>query len=207
MQASLKDAHGNTNSVCIKDFCGLDGKGISCSIPPTIPNCLRSLVNAVRDSIVLVEDCQICEPGYHFEYSYYVNAFPNHVLRTCAKGEGELEYDLFIKPSQERLLTSTEEADMYRQFTDKDSGKTIDDAFYYLAQAFTRLGQATLPAQIASWLQEKYQTIEEIAQSDANYEIEFDQRNSTLDDLREEWWAYENVTINIWLAKGHHHFI
>ena len=29
---------------------------------------------------------------------------------------------------------------MYRQFEDKDGGKTMDDAFYYLAQAFTRFG-------------------------------------------------------------------
>lgn len=47
--------------------------------------------------------------------------------------EGALEYDVFIKPSEERKMTDAEESDAYRQWKDKDAGKTINDAFYYLS--------------------------------------------------------------------------
>ena len=114
---------------------------------------------------------------------------------------------MFIKPSEERSLTYTEKTDMFRQYNDRDGGKTVNDAFYYLAQAFTRLGQATYPSNIAVWLTTNYQTIQKSTVADPSYTVEFDERNNTLEGLREEWWLYENVTVNIWLAKGHHHFI
>ena len=68
------------------------------------------------------------------------------MVRRCRQMEDALEYDIFIKPSLERKLNTAEKSDVYRQWLDKDGGKTIDDAFYYLSQAFTRLGMAWGPS-------------------------------------------------------------
>ena len=116
-----------------------------------------------------------------------------------------MEYDLFIKPSEERLLTLDELADINRQFMDRDAGKTVNDAFYFLAQAFSRLGQASLPSKMASWVSENFEYLKTLCEGniDEAYETRLDEDSG----LTEEYWKYENVTVNIWLAKGHHHLI
>ena len=89
----------------------------------------------------------MCEPGYYKVFTISRLAFPDPLIHRCEKIiPRTLEYDIFIKPSLERGMNETEKADIYRQFLDKDAGKTLNDAYYYLAQAFSRLGMAYGPS-------------------------------------------------------------
>ena len=122
-------------NVCMASFCGLKGKGETCQPNIGIPNCLKSQVSTLHGSALTIEDCTKCEPGYKTINGFNLRAYPNIVAKTCEKQEGSVDYDIFVKPSEERKLTDWEEQDIYRQLLDEyhDSGTTVNDAFYYLS--------------------------------------------------------------------------
>ena len=69
-------------------------------------------------------------PSFTLEYPSFTNTLTR---KTCVLMDNSLEYDLFIRPSEERLLTDDEIAQINAQWANTQGGKTLEDAYYYLA--------------------------------------------------------------------------
>ena len=68
-------------------------------------------------------------PSFSLEYPSYTNPIPR---KECNLMDNSLEYDLFVRPSEERLLTEDEIATINLQRSNPDGGKSLEDAYYYL---------------------------------------------------------------------------
>lgn len=114
------DDTGTLRTVCLKDFCGIDGVGLTCQ-PVTkknssLKNCKRIIFVSFSEEISL-EHCEQCDPGYYLEY--YAFNFPTTPSPTpeptpeeeeeennitvfyfgrCMKPAGNITKNFFVRP-------------------------------------------------------------------------------------------------------------
>ena len=71
LPVTITDANFGINTLCVKQYCGLLGRGDNCDkdIPfQDVSNCLKANVLAQFEGR---ESCVLCEPGYSFYIYYY----------------------------------------------------------------------------------------------------------------------------------------
>ena len=178
----MRDALGDEKTVCLKNYCGPYGKGTQCIGTPGIPNCVKSQVYPDIDG---EEDCETCAPGYFQTNRFHMGAARITALRGCSEMEGHKRINYFVRNSTEEMKQAQMD-DMQRQL-DEDGGRTLEDALYYLAQAFAPFGDLT---RLYDWMDD--------ASTLSGQIVEY----PPLD-----WQRYETITVNIYLARGIHHFI
>ena len=68
LRAEIKDAHGQTNIVCLQGFCGFYGRGSGCIRPTAIESCDKSTF--INYGKISTESCLRCSPGFYLAIDY-----------------------------------------------------------------------------------------------------------------------------------------
>ena len=195
LETEIFDDAGSPHLVCLKAFCGIKGYGTTCSEIPTttaVKNCLQ--ISRVQFSAkTTLDSCDQCKPGY-YAYTYAFKALADGGLafvRNCAQQSGTITKNFFIQPENVAFFASEHDKTMYgTQLLGDKPGARFDNPLYFIQQAFTLLQDFQKVAMAA------YQRAAALLPAE-----DLDQRVVNPYD------KYENVTANIWLYKGVHHFV